>query len=76
MTELTHGGGGSYKAKYITLGIVFALVVTILIQNSNSVTFRFLFWSAQVSQLILIIAVLAIGFVGGLLTGMMRRKSN
>ena len=74
MSEVEARGSGSYKAKFITLAVAFVLVVIILVQNSSTVTFRFLFWKGDVSQLVLIILVFAIGFVSGLLTTLTRRR--
>ncbi len=74
MNEVESRGGGSYKAKFITLAVAFVLVVIILIQNSSTVTFRFLFWKADVSQLVLILLIFAIGFVSGLLVTLTRRR--
>jgi len=74
MSEVQPRGRDSYKVKFITLAVVFVIVVTILIQNSNSVTFRFLFWKADVSQLVLILLVFAIGFIAGLVTTVARPR--
>ena len=74
MSEIESTGGGSYKAKFIILAVVFVLVVIILVQNSNPVSFHFLFWRATVSQLVLILLVFAIGFVAGLVTAIARPR--
>ena len=43
------------------------LVIIIMVQNARPTTFRFLNWSYQVSQLLLVVVVLAIGFLAGFL---------
>jgi uncharacterized integral membrane protein len=66
--------GGGFKAKLISLVVILILVLVVLAQNSAEVTFRFLFWSAQVSQLLLVLIVLAAGFVAGYVVALMRRR--
>ncbi len=74
MNEVEPRRGGSYKAKFITLAVAFVLVVIMLYQNRSDVTFSFLFWKADISQLFLILLVFAIGFVSGLLVALTRRR--
>jgi uncharacterized integral membrane protein len=57
----------------IVLGVV---VVILMVQNAQPVTFRFLNWRYQVSQLLLVVIVLVIGFLGGFISAkLMRGKS-
>lgn len=57
----------------IVLGV---LVVVLMVQNAQPITFRFLNWSYQVSQLLLVAIVLVIGFLGGFISAkLMRSKS-
>jgi uncharacterized integral membrane protein len=58
---------GTMKAKLIAILVVVLLALIILIQNAHRVTFRLLFWTAEISQLLLVLLVLAIGFVLGFL---------
>jgi uncharacterized integral membrane protein len=55
------------KAIKQALLIVFlVLVIVIMVQNAQPTTFKFLNWSYQVSQLLLVVIVFAIGFLMGL----------
>jgi len=46
----------------VVLGV---LLVILMVQNAQPVTFRFLNWRYQVSQLLLVVIVAVIGFLGG-----------
>jgi uncharacterized integral membrane protein len=67
------------KAKVIVVLVVLVLALIILVQNTQIVTFRLLFWSAEISQLLLVLLTLALGFVLGFLvaklTGRKKAKS-
>ena len=60
------------NALLIVLGV---LLVIVMVQNAQPITFRFLNWSYQVSQLLLVIIVLVIGFIGGFIAAKMWRGS-
>ncbi|PIQ85006.1 MAG: hypothetical protein COV74_10425 [Candidatus Omnitrophica bacterium CG11_big_fil_rev_8_21_14_0_20_45_26] len=50
----------------LTLSLVLlGLFFIILIQNSNLVTYKFLFWEISISQIILLPIILLIGFLLG-----------
>ncbi|HET6348490.1 MAG TPA: lipopolysaccharide assembly protein LapA domain-containing protein [Candidatus Krumholzibacteria bacterium] len=49
----------------ILLGLV---LVIVMVQNARPIEFRFLNWTYQVSQLLLVALVLVIGFLGGFIT--------
>ncbi|MDH3214870.1 MAG: LapA family protein [Candidatus Krumholzibacteria bacterium] len=55
------------KPKVISflVAIVFALII--LIQNSQVVTFRLFWWKVEMSQMIVVLVMLGIGFVLGLI---------
>ena len=53
------------NAVLIILGV---LIVIVMIQNAQPITFRFLNWRYQVSQLLLVVIVLVLGFLGGFIT--------
>ena len=55
------------KAKLIVLLVAILLALIVLIQNAQTVTFRLLFWTAEISQLLLVLLMLVIGFVLGFL---------
>ena len=47
-------------------GIIGVLVVVVIaLQNSDTVTVRFLFWSLEMSRIFLILLVFVIGFFAG-----------
>jgi lipopolysaccharide assembly protein A len=62
------------KTKGIVIGILVILALIILIQNSQIVTMRFLFWQISMSQIIWIIFTLIIGFVIGYIFQTVRKK--
>jgi uncharacterized integral membrane protein len=55
------------KAKLIAILVIVILALVILIQNSQLVIFKLFFWKAEISQLLLVLLMLAIGFVLGFL---------
>jgi uncharacterized integral membrane protein len=55
------------KPKTIIILVFIALLVVVLIQNTQIVTFSLLFWRVSVSEMILVPLVLLIGFVLGFL---------
>ena len=59
----------------VFLLIVGMLVVIMMIQNAQPITFRFLNWSYQVSQLLLVTIVLVLGFLAGFITAKLPRRS-
>jgi uncharacterized integral membrane protein len=63
------------KAKLITLLIVLVLALIVLVQNTHVVAFRLLFWSGEMSLVVLVLLVLLIGFVLGFVVAkLMGRK--
>jgi uncharacterized integral membrane protein len=63
------------KPKLITTLVLAILVIIIIIQNSHNVAFNFFFWHPQISLLLLVVLMVALGFVLGLFVGT-RSKSN
>ncbi len=55
------------KAKLIAILVIVVLALIILIQNAHTVTFELLFWKAEISQVLLVLIMLAIGFLLGFL---------
>lgn len=57
----------------IFIVLLFSVLVIVMVQNSQLVTFNFLNWHYEVSQLLLVVIVFVIGwltgFVGAKLTG-------
>lgn len=68
------------KAKLITLLIVLVLALIVLVQNTHVVSFRLLFWSVDMSMVVLVLLMLLIGFVLGFvvakLTGRKKREAD
>lgn len=51
--------------KQALLILFLVIVIIIMVQNAQPTTFRFLNWSYQVSQLLLVVIVFTIGFLTG-----------
>jgi uncharacterized integral membrane protein len=63
--------------KNIILIALITLTIIVMVQNAQPVTFRFLNWNYQVSQLLLVVIVLVLGFLAGFITAYVpRRKRN
>ncbi len=62
------------KTKGIIIGILIVLALIILIQNSQIVTLRFLFWQISMSIILFIIFTLLIGFIIGYILPLVRKK--
>ena len=67
------------KAKLIILLVVLLLALIVLFQNTHVVAFRLLFWSVEMSMVVLVLLILVIGFAIGFvlakLTGRSKRES-
>ena len=53
------------KAKWIALLIVLVLALIVLVQNTHVVSFSLLFWSGEMSLVVLVLLMLLIGFALG-----------
>jgi uncharacterized integral membrane protein len=66
------------RPKFIIVLVLIALLLIILIQNTQVVTLRLFFWKVGMSQIILIPLTMAIGFVVGFVvskvTGNQRKR--
>lgn len=65
------------NARIVSVLILVGLVVVFVVQNAQVVELRFLFWTAAISQALLLFIVLALGIlIGWLLRGYIahRRK--
>ena len=60
--------------KQALLVMFLVLVIIIMVQNAQPTTFKFLNWSYQVSQLLLVMIVFAIGFLIGVLVAKFPRR--
>ena len=67
-----------HTIRTIFVVLLFAILVIVMVQNAQPVTFNFLNWRYNVSQLLLVVIVFVIGwlfgFVAGKLTG--RKKAD
>jgi uncharacterized integral membrane protein len=65
------------KSRVIFVLVIALFALILLLQNAQQVVFRFFFWSVQASQLLLVVLMLAFGFVIGFVTGKLsgRKKS-
>jgi uncharacterized integral membrane protein len=59
----------------IAIIVLIALVGILLVQNSQKVIFSFFFWTVEVSQLLLVLIMLILGFAAGWLTATFTRRS-
>lgn len=57
------------EAKKVFLIILIVLFCVVLLQNTQVVTMRFLFWRAAMSQIILLPLILLAGFAAGYFAG-------
>ena len=56
------------RPKYVVLLLVLLLVLIILSQNREVVTLRLLFWSVEMSRVILVLITVGLGFILGFVT--------
>ena len=61
--------------KIILFVVLATLAIIVMVQNAQPITFRFLNWSYQVSQLLLVVIVLVLGFLGGFVATWVPRRS-
>ncbi|MGA2531845.1 MAG: LapA family protein [Candidatus Aminicenantales bacterium] len=62
------------KTKIILVLAVFVLLAVLLAQNTGIVTYRLLFWTVSLSQVIIVPLVALVGFVLGFVIGAARRR--
>jgi uncharacterized integral membrane protein len=61
------------KPKLVLILIVAVLALIVLLQNTEVVTFHFLFWSKEISQIVLVVLTLALGFALGFIVAKFNR---
>jgi uncharacterized integral membrane protein len=67
------------KIKTVFVVMLIMVLLIIMIQNAQPVTFTFLNWKYQVSQLLLVLIVFVLGFLTGYVvakTGRKRKKDD
>jgi len=55
------------KAKLILISLIVLVVIIVIFQNLAAVRVQILFWSFELSQALLVLVVIAAGFIAGLL---------
>ena len=61
------------KAKVILALVLLFLIITFILQNTDTVGIRFLFWNFSLSRALLIFLLLAVGALVGFISGTMSR---
>jgi uncharacterized integral membrane protein len=62
------------RPKVIAIIVISILALIILLQNMATVTFALFFWKVEVSQLLLVLLMLIIGYALGFLTAKLAGK--
>ena len=62
------------RPKVIAMIVISILALIILLQNMATVTFALFFWTVEVSQLLLVLLMLIIGYALGFLTAKLAGK--
>lgn len=57
------------KPKWVIILILLVFVIILIVQNTQVIVYRFLFWQVGASQIMLVPLVLLVGFVIGYLVG-------
>ena len=63
------------RPRVIAVVVISLLALIILLENLQTVTFRLLFWKVEVSQLLLVLLMLIIGYILGFLTAKISSKT-
>lgn len=58
--------------KWIVILVLIGLALILIFQNTQSVSLKFFFWSLVMPQVILVVTLLALGFVIGFLVAKMK----
>jgi len=53
------------KTKLLIAGVLLALIVILLVQNTQEVVYRFYFWKISMSQMVLVPLAVLVGFLFG-----------
>jgi len=62
------------KAKLLIVAVLLALIIILLVQNTQEVIFRFYFWRVSMSQVILVPLAVLVGFLFGYFIARMGRE--
>ena len=58
---------------FLVFGLLFA---TFIVQNSNVVQVRFLFWSAQASRALVLLGAFVLGIIAGWVSGRVTKRES
>ena len=61
------------KLKLIAALVLSALVIILLVQNKQVVTYRLFFWQISISQIVLVPLILIVGFILGFIVAKLRK---
>ncbi len=62
------------KTKVVVGIVVVVLLALFLVQNTAVVTYRLLFWTVSLSQIVLAPLIAVLGFIAGYVAGSIRRR--
>jgi uncharacterized integral membrane protein len=62
------------KTKILVVAVLLALIVILLVQNTQEVVFRVYFWKISLSQVILVPLAVLVGFLFGYFVAKMGRE--
>jgi uncharacterized integral membrane protein len=62
------------KTKILVVAVLLALIIILLIQNTQEVVFRAFFWKISMSQVILVPLAVLVGFLFGYFVAKMGRE--
>jgi uncharacterized integral membrane protein len=62
------------KTKILVVAVLLALIIILLVQNTQEVIFRFFFWRVSMSQVILVPLAVLVGFLFGYFIARMGRE--
>ena len=63
------------NAKIVAILAAILLAVIIMVQNAQVIRMRLLFWSLDISKILLLVILLLLGFVVGYIAATMKSKS-
>jgi uncharacterized integral membrane protein len=63
------------KPKTILAIVIFVLLLILALQNTQTVSFQFLFWSLTLSRILIIPLFILLGFVLGMIVGKGKKPS-
>ena len=64
------------KTKWILIAVLVVILFVVLIQNTEVVSFQFLFWTLTMSRILMISFLVLIGLVTGYILGRMQGRSS